>query len=244
MSNRELQGRKLKPHQRRIWTDAFKASMSHVSIEAAERKAWQAVDICERVGAFHESVAPTVEPDRSFDAFGTLRRLLGDYRDAKIDAYSLYRIVASFDEQTITEQSFVSVLVKLLEESKQQSIESDKNFAYKEAWEYLVEWFEKDEENYGKFDALHSALIDFCDGETNAEQFKTAIFSIDESNWPTPTIDAYRKIWKTLALLIADNTAHEGTKFHSLCTTMNDFALGKISFEKCEVEFRTILVRD
>ncbi len=50
--NRE---RKLKPYQRRIWTDAFKASLSHVSIEAAERKAWQAVDICERVGAFHES---------------------------------------------------------------------------------------------------------------------------------------------------------------------------------------------
>lgn len=55
MSNREFQDRKLKPHQRKIWIDAFKASMSHVSIEAAERKAWQAVDICERVGAFHES---------------------------------------------------------------------------------------------------------------------------------------------------------------------------------------------
>ena len=62
MGNRNVQGRTLLPHQRKIWTEAFKASMHHTSIESAERKAWQAVDICERVGAFHES---TIEPSIS-----------------------------------------------------------------------------------------------------------------------------------------------------------------------------------
>lgn len=77
MSN-ETQERKLKPHQRKIWTDAFKASMSHVSIEAAERKAWQAVDICERVGAFHESMSsqpidadkPTIDLSAAWNFLG------------------------------------------------------------------------------------------------------------------------------------------------------------------------------
>ena len=55
MENRNMQGRTLLPHQRKIWTEAFKASMHHTSIESAERKAWQAVDICERVGAFGEA---------------------------------------------------------------------------------------------------------------------------------------------------------------------------------------------
>lgn len=62
MENRNMQGRTLLPHQRKIWTEAFKASMHHTSIESAERKAWQAVDICERVGAFGEvSQTNTVE---------------------------------------------------------------------------------------------------------------------------------------------------------------------------------------
>lgn len=82
MSNRELQNRKLKPHQRRIWTDAFKASLSHVSIEAAERKAWQAVDICERVGAFHESSIhnerTSSDEENSYrDAFTTVTEWMG-----------------------------------------------------------------------------------------------------------------------------------------------------------------------
>ena len=73
--NRE---RKLKPHQRRIWTDAFKASLSHVSIEAAERKAWQAVDICERVGAFHESMSLQVEQDKPNIDLETAWNCLGE----------------------------------------------------------------------------------------------------------------------------------------------------------------------
>jgi hypothetical protein len=79
-ANRE---RKLKPHQRRIWTDAFKASLSHVSIEAAERKAWQAVDICERVGAFHESVS--VETQTETIDYATLWKTLYDWIDSVHD---------------------------------------------------------------------------------------------------------------------------------------------------------------
>jgi hypothetical protein len=53
--NRE---RKLLHHQKPIWRKAFEASMLHTSIEAAEKKAWVAVDIWERVGAFNESQPP------------------------------------------------------------------------------------------------------------------------------------------------------------------------------------------
>lgn len=67
MGNRNVQGRTLLPHQRKIWTEAFKASLYHTSIESAERKAWQAVDICERVGAFGEVSCPVQLPDHVID---------------------------------------------------------------------------------------------------------------------------------------------------------------------------------
>jgi hypothetical protein len=70
MSNND-QKKKLQPHQRPIWRKAFEASMQHTSIEAAERKAWHAVEIWERVGAFNESPSPMpeseTEPDVSED---------------------------------------------------------------------------------------------------------------------------------------------------------------------------------
>lgn len=80
MSNNEFKSRKLKPHQRKIWTDAFKASMSHMSIEVAERKAWQAVDICERVGAFYE--APSTETQIEMVDYATLWKTLYDWIDS------------------------------------------------------------------------------------------------------------------------------------------------------------------
>lgn len=67
MENRNIQNRTLLPHQRKIWTEAFKASLYHTSIESAERKAWQAVDICERVGAFGEVSQPIELPDHGID---------------------------------------------------------------------------------------------------------------------------------------------------------------------------------
>jgi hypothetical protein len=60
MSNRD-QDRKLAPHQKWIWREAFKASMQHMSIEAAEKKAWIVVDMWEKVGAFNESISSTIE---------------------------------------------------------------------------------------------------------------------------------------------------------------------------------------
>jgi hypothetical protein len=48
--------RKLLPHEKPIWRKAFEASLPHMSVEGAERKAWHAVDIWKRVGAFNETI--------------------------------------------------------------------------------------------------------------------------------------------------------------------------------------------
>lgn len=112
--NRE---RKLKPHQRRVWTDAFKASMSHVSIEAAERKAWQAVDICERVGAFHESISSTQEERSTMGdyeiAFKELRNWFAHLPvsiDTKLNIGSIYDALDLFDRGGLEPDEFRKML--------------------------------------------------------------------------------------------------------------------------------------
>lgn len=77
MENRNMQGRTLLPHQRKIWTEAFKASMHHTSIESAERKAWQAVDICERVGAFGDVSQTSVKQSTTQDYESAFAVLVG-----------------------------------------------------------------------------------------------------------------------------------------------------------------------
>lgn len=159
--NRE---RKLKPHQRKIWTDAFKASMSHVSIEAAERKAWQAVDICERVGAFHESV-----------------------------------VVDDIDKS---------------------------DFEYRTAWKTLADWFEGQVPFEGKLDTLHSAIIDFVDGELNAEQFRIIVTTIPDDPHPRPT--EYRQAWKSLEDLI-----EKKKPFEKVAQSMQQFSNGNAMHHEC-----------
>lgn len=105
MENRNVQGRTLLPHQRKIWTEAFKASMHHTSIESAERKAWQAVDICERVGAFGEASQTLPKDVRSAtEGFDTLLNWIGSIRTGNVGSDKLtqfWQTIQSFDEGEI-----------------------------------------------------------------------------------------------------------------------------------------------
>lgn len=117
MSNREqLRERKLSHHQKPIWRKAFEASMLHTSIEAAEKKAWQAVDIWERVGAFNESQMPSeprsnADEEKSYrDAFGMLRVWFGTMPGSvelnEMQTDKLYQTVKAFDDGEIDIEDF------------------------------------------------------------------------------------------------------------------------------------------
>lgn len=54
MGTNDNRDRKLQPNEKAIWQHAFKASLSHTSVEGAERNGWKAVDACYRAGMFHE----------------------------------------------------------------------------------------------------------------------------------------------------------------------------------------------
>lgn len=148
MSNESLKDRKLKPHQRQIWCKAFEASMRHVSIEAAERKAWQAVDICERIGAFRES-QPQQESEYS-DATEyktAFRNLLGWLAklvptiNPNIHGGSLFNLVNGFDCGDLDPDEFACGLRSLNEASKDID-QADSPIPllamYEEAWKRLA----------------------------------------------------------------------------------------------------------
>ena len=106
MGNREGQCRVLLPHQRKIWMEAFKASMHHTSIESAERKAWQAVDICERVGAFGEVSQHSKEERSKIDKLDGLLKWIetmrSDSSSEKADKLTqFWQTIQSFDEGEI-----------------------------------------------------------------------------------------------------------------------------------------------
>lgn len=112
-ANRE---RKLLHHQKPIWRKAFEASMSHTSVEGAERNAWKAVDVWDRVGAFNECSSETssgsVHPEK---ALHTFRRFLNDAADVElINAKSLYEIISDFDDGRISEITFGLRIAELL----------------------------------------------------------------------------------------------------------------------------------
>lgn len=113
MSNKDLKDRKLQPYQRIIWRKAFEASMQHTSIEAAEKKAWQAVDIWERVGAFHESQQPSPVPENKptlqeyEDAWLALMTRIGECAENEHDWENrLAKSMNAFAANNITTEDF------------------------------------------------------------------------------------------------------------------------------------------
>lgn len=114
--NRE---RKLQPHQRPIWRKAFEASMQHTSIEAAEKKAWQAVDIWERVGAFNESTSAELLPDTQTSpdyksAFEWIREWFNEMSSTVVlggdQTLKLWEATCDFERGVLTVEGFRDAL--------------------------------------------------------------------------------------------------------------------------------------
>jgi len=163
MENRNVQGRTLLPHQRKIWTEAFKASLYHTSIESAERKAWQAVDICERVGAFGE-VSQAL--DRTFDYVGAWRVLIDHFSGIgeKSIAESLFR----FADGIISVNDLRNQL---------NTVELPDHVPdWEAAWSYLGEILQGCAESSNDWeDRLASAMCDYAKGELPLHEFKEEV---------------------------------------------------------------------
>lgn len=163
MENRNIQGRTLLPHQRKIWTEAFKASMHHTSIESAERKAWQAVDICERVGVFGEVSRTT---NQTLDYVGAWQMLIDHFSGIgeRSIAESLFRFADGIISVNDLRNQLNTVEVP------------DHVIDWEAAWSYLgTALWECSKSPNDWEDRVASAMRDYAKSEMKLAEFKQEV---------------------------------------------------------------------
>jgi hypothetical protein len=170
--------RKLLPHEKPIWRKAFEASLPHMSVEGAERKAWHAVDIWKRVGAFNEPESVNLEPTSKRDGpvplagFREGWEVLATFIEGDSGAKHIADAMRRFGDGLTSINDFRNQLTNL--EFDEQNV----NFG--SAWKLLIEWFDAlpgdrrvNLPNAAfDLDTLVDVMSMFASGKTTFNQFK------------------------------------------------------------------------
>jgi hypothetical protein len=246
--------RRLKDYERPIWRKTFEACLPHMSVEAAERKAWFAVDRWHANDAFNKPSSEDDNQSNSGTNYRALWETIGKWIDSlgtnsALSAKEVDRVweaIADVNEGRSDEDEFAASLREIFdasEEDRTRQTPTPQLTEYEEAWKSLAMAFSmaKSAAIIGDSFRLTRTMNEFALGKLSLVELKTTFADpelIETMFDGLPIID-WGAAWNVLIEFFneasVEMSKEDAKKF---ATILRDYAVGKLQLTAFKQDVR------